>query len=476
MTSGAQSARRKLKSSRYNFWVPIVDGGIIYNAATGSAMRVSGNDAGLLAHALAGPPRVIDENTFASNLMSRFVAEGFLIDAGKDEITGIRERYWSARSKTPMVLTITTTQDCNLGCYYCFEVRSGESLKSSELNEIVSWTARQLAGVTDRLHVDWYGGEPLLNRSFIEEASAALQKLCAEMHVGYAASVISNGTCWPDDPADFVLRHKIRQVQISFDGMKPNHDKRRHYRRGRASLPNSSSFDEAVAVVDALLDVVRVDIRFNIDRGNQTDIEEFIGFCRDKGWFNRAHPAILQLARISSYSKRSSFMEKTQISEVEFENIRSRVRDLVPLEDVLDETTSRAVYPVPRTSVCAALSHRSVVVGADGSHFRCGLQVGEQGRAVALRGSEGLMVRGMEADWWDAFDPTTRPNCARCSFLPVCWGGCPKKHLEGDDHALQEQSLYWRRALPQKIAWQFGTTLSPNDFCFSEADQFRSQD
>jgi hypothetical protein len=45
---------------------------------------------------------------------------GFLVEQTFDELGAIRERYREARGRTPMVLTLTTTQDCNLGCYYCY--------------------------------------------------------------------------------------------------------------------------------------------------------------------------------------------------------------------------------------------------------------------------------------------------------------------------------------------------------------------
>src|SRR5207248_9209388 len=51
--------------------------------------------------------------------------------------------------------------------------------------------------------------------------------------------------------------------------------------------------------------------------------------------------------------------------------------------------------------------------------------------------------------WWQQFDPTGLPTCSRCSFLPICWGGCPKKHLEQDEHAIAEQGAYWRKNLPR---------------------------
>lgn len=470
----SSASRPKLRSSRYNFHVPIGDGGILYNARTGASIRLTGGDVAAVADLLCGAPRPIAVRNLPRPLVVDLRRGGFLVDDALDELAAIREQYWLARGRTPMVLTLTTTQDCNLGCYYCYESRSGAALNACDTPSIVNWTRERLiASGKDSIHVDWYGGEPLLNLEFLEHASAALQGLCVELDISYSASIISNGTCWPDDVPAFIRRHRIRQVQISFDGLKENHDKRRRYRRGRSPEPGISSFGQAVAVVDQLLDVVRVDLRFNTDRGNHSDLEGFIGFSRARGWFERPFPCVFQLARISDYSERSDFLSRTKLSEEEFEGVRERARALVP-EATLDETTSRSTYPLPRTSVCAALAEDSIVVGADGHHYRCGLQVGEKNRPVLIRDSDEQMRPGPDAAWWEAFDPTTQPNCSRCSFLPICWGGCPKKHLEDDQKSLQEQSLFWRKALPQKIAWQFGVPLQAETFSFSERDQFRS--
>lgn len=470
------TARRiGLRSSRYNFCVPLGDDdSVLYNAGSGASIRLAGTDVAEITKLLCGPPRNVATRTIAAALLASLRRGGFLVEQTFDEVAAIRERYWVARGRTPMVLTLTTTQDCNLGCYYCYEERSRAALSATDVPAILDWTRERLAvSGKDSLHVDWYGGEPLLNIAFIEVASDALQSLCNELNVSYSASVISNGTCWPDDVSGFIRRHRIRQAQISFDGLKANHDKRRRYRRGRAPEPGTSSFDQAVALVDKLLEVVHVDLRFNSDRGNSDDLEPLVAFCRERGWFDRPFPCVFQLARISDYSERSGFMSQAKLSEDEFERLRERARHLVPNETNLDETTTRSLYPLPRSSVCAALADDSIVVGADGHRYRCGLQVGEKNRPVALAGKNGEMSPGPDAPWWDAFDPTRQPNCSRCSFLPVCWGGCPKKHLEGDTASLHEQSLYWRKALPQKIAWHFGVAMDESTFTFSESDQFR---
>ena len=58
------------------------------------------------------------------------------------------------------------------------------------------------------------------------------------------------------------------------------------------------------------------------------------------------------------------------------------------------------------------------------------------------------------------------------AFLPICWGGCPKKHLEGDIYSIREQGFYWRKNLARIISNKVGREVS-NDFEFTESDQFR---
>ena len=470
-------------SSRYNFAVPIDSGYLLYNSATGSVLSLCGPDAGRLAAELSGNPRIIPTHELDSALFEQLRDGGFLLEAPTDEVAAIRERFRKATAETPIVLTLTTTMDCNLGCYYCYEERSGDRLEVNQIQQVTD-LARNLLVTSgkDSLHVDWYGGEPLMNLEFLEQASVALQKLSAQLNVAYSASVISNGTCWPAEIGDFVRWHKIRQVQISFDGMRANHDKRRRYRKEYGDPRKPSSFDEAVKLVDELIRHARVDLRLNIDQGNQNDVIPFLAFARARGWFSGPHRVIFQPARVSSYTEHSAFMRKVELSIEEYERIRAIVREEAQKNISVEEAEVPDKFPYPRTSVCAALARDSVVVGADAKLYRCGLQVGEVGRSVGkIKGSDSTLFhilsdtstqRGSDEAWWKTFDPTALPTCSRCSFLPVCWGGCPKKHLEEDSHAILEQGAYWRRNLPRLIAEGVGLTCDPA-FTFADADQFR---
>jgi uncharacterized protein len=462
--------------SRYNFSVSNSAGAVaIFNARTGALLRLAGESSLCLAKSLENPKQRISSSALPSDLLRSLLAEGFLVNELFDEVAVVRETYWRARGETPMVLTITTTMDCNLGCYYCYETRSHESGQLHNIDEIVDFAKTKLRASNGRsLHVDWYGGEPLLNLNFLEATSYALQNACAELEATYVASVVSNGTEWPDDVGSFVGAHRIRQVQISFDGMQHNHDKRRHYRKPYRTA-GASSFATAVQTVDRLKQHVHIDLRFNLDSKNCDDLVPFVQFARDRGWFDEPNAAVLQPARISAYSSRSGFLRASELSLERFDELRAVVRQLLCNPSWVEESEIPDGYPFPKTSVCAALAMHSQVVGADGLAYRCGLQVGEKHRAVGAifqRPGVASPQTFRDADWWREFDPTRLRTCSKCSFLPICWGGCPKKHLECDEHATQEQGRYWRTNLPRLIATRAGIGLDEQS-AYSESDQFR---
>src|SRR5437763_1426537 len=133
-----------LRTSHYNFSVSDRDATLVFNARTGALISLHGSDGRALAEALC----VAQTQTLGERLptatFATLVTGGFLVSDGFDEIAAIRDVYWEARRETPSVLTLTTTQDCNLGCFYCYEPRTTERLTAADLPAIVKLTRRRL--------------------------------------------------------------------------------------------------------------------------------------------------------------------------------------------------------------------------------------------------------------------------------------------------------------------------------------------
>src|SRR5438094_148315 len=175
------------RTSRYNFALPSGGDVVLYNARTGSILRWSGLDARWLAQELCRQHTVVPAGVLPSTLMEPLEAGGFLVPSGTDELRDIQTRFHQARQETPIALTLTTTLDCNLGCYYCYEERSQQQLSLRDVGEVVHIARERIARSRKKsLHVDWYGGEPLMNLEFMEAASLALQALCDRERVTYS--------------------------------------------------------------------------------------------------------------------------------------------------------------------------------------------------------------------------------------------------------------------------------------------------
>jgi len=463
-----------MKASIYNFAVPKADDAwLLFNARTGKMLNLDGPKISSLVKNLMGSEEA-EEVEIDRESLELLTRGQFVVDDTFDELAAIRSVFWSARNDAPVVITITTTLDCNLGCFYCYEERSGDSLGEHDIPSILRNASDLLLNSGKRkLHVDWYGGEPTLNLPFLEATSSQIQSLCASLGVTYSASIISNGTAWPRDVRDFIKRHRIRQVQITFDGMKKTHDQRRRFTR-KSDL-GRSSFEEASSLISELVNECRVDLRYNMDNRNKSEFISFVEFAVQQGWFAAKHRATLQPARVAAYTEKSRFVDRIGIPIGEFEALKKRAVPLLPM-GTMEEPETISGYATPKTSVCAALSKNAIVVGADQRTYRCGLQVSEPHRAVGnLNSSPFQILSNQDAPsddlWWDGFDPTTLASCSACSFLPICLGGCPKKQLERDQEALDAQSIYWRDNLARLICKTANIPEIP--FRFGEQEQFR---
>jgi uncharacterized protein len=203
---------------------------------------------------------------------------------------------------------------------------------------------------------------------------------------------------------------------------------------------------------------------------------------RQRGWFDARFPVVFQMARISAFSERSAFLRPHELAGDAFESLRAAAREAIDGAVAVEESEVPDGFPYPRASVCGALANDSAVIGADGALYRCGLQVGEPHRQVARLTPRNLKLlpmlqatgtgTGADTEWWASFDPTQLPTCSRCSFLPVCWAGCPKRHLDRDAEAIAEQGAYWRRNLARLVAEGTGERLD-GDAVLDAAAQFR---
>lgn len=129
-----------------------------------------------------------------------------------------------------MHITIWVTDNCNLSCKYCYEGSDKKVLiMSSEIEaKAIKMIFDQLKEKkVSRLSITLHGGEPLLAFDRIKSIVGQIKQGFPDCEFG----MTTNGTILNDEILEFITR-EIKDLSVSIDGTRENHDKNRVFQNG----------------------------------------------------------------------------------------------------------------------------------------------------------------------------------------------------------------------------------------------------
>lgn len=135
-------------------------------------------------------------------------------------------------------LSLAVAQKCNLGCTYCYaqggEFGGAAKNMSWEVARLSIMRLLESAAPGDRVNLAFLGGEPLVNRALVRQATefAAAEAKARQVEIGF--SITTNGTLLSPLDGDFLEAHGFA-VTISLDGVGATHDQLRPFRGGAGS-------------------------------------------------------------------------------------------------------------------------------------------------------------------------------------------------------------------------------------------------
>ncbi len=426
---GVPAVAPRLKPSRYTHHVSGDGDDLLFNAATGALVALGADGvaayyallSGQVATSTAGIAGTTDlagttASTASIENMADFLAGGFVVPAGADEVAEVRRRYraWQ-QDRSTLSLTIAPTLGCNFGCDYCFEgdEHTGGSMPPAVQEALIRWVERELPGRT-RLGVVWYGGEPLLCPEVIESLSNAFRSLCAAAGVQYAAGIVTNGYRLDGATAAWLVGLGVVSAQVSLDGPPEVHDRRRHLRGRQGTFARIlANLKQAVEVAGLAL-VLRV----NVDARNVAAAERLVDLLAAEGFAHRPRVQVA-FARVVDPAGVGSPLWHQCLAPEEFARHERRMLAYAQARGLAQITAPR-----PRGGACGAVRASSFVVAPDGALHKCWQTVADPAQAV------GHVLRQTATDdrRWLAWEPV-QGACAGCSVLPSCMGGCPKEAM-----------------------------------------------
>ncbi len=168
------------------------------------------------------------------------------------------------KGKEIIAYTIFTTTDCNARCFYCFELgRSRIPMSEDVARKTADYIVNHCGG--KRVHLSWFGGEPLMN-------PVAIDIICDRLHqenIEFGSFMYTNGYLFDDAMVEkAATKWNLKRLQITLDGTETvyNRIKAFVYREGN---PYQTVLDNIRRLVDRS---IQVSIRLNMDLHNAEDL------------------------------------------------------------------------------------------------------------------------------------------------------------------------------------------------------------
>ncbi len=367
-------------------------------------------------------PRLQDEFSEELNELAR---QGFVLKKDVDETRLLTDWFNGINTQAPQYTAmVLSTYGCNLSCRYCIEdgnVPAPVSMDHETADLTVDWISERGQDLRrDRLHVVFYGGEPMLNPEPLEYIASELSKRCRFFGIEFSFTIVTNGTLLDPERIEGLFPYGLRGIKTTIDGPPEIHNRNRPFSNGKPSFDRiienlkvvagmthirintvitDGNIQPALAVPDILDEHGLLDAIYDFEIGSATP--------RLEGGKNTGKPSGCRLE--------SFINNQEQILAVnrEFRSRGLRVAPLIGIE-------ACAMVHVDTMSIIDPL----------GDIYQCPAFLGQIAfRKGNIRNPESLRLRS---------DIRMPPEeCYQCKFAPMCGGGCRfAAYLDsGDLHA-----------------------------------------
>lgn len=330
----------------------------------------------------------------------------FLVPEGTNEKEYADLVKWVLQTRQKKVKNITSytifpTTDCNARCFYCFELgRSRIPMSQETALKTVQYIKDHCGG--EKVHISWFGGEPLFNQS-------AIDIICRGLHqekVEFDCIMVSNGYLFDDETIQKAVRDwNLKRVQITLDGTEEVYNKAKAY-----IYREGSAYQKVLGNIERLLDAdIVVQIRLNMDLYNADNLLELVDelarrFAGRKGFHVYAHHIFDGNNPLA-----------TTHTEEEWDK---RDEAMCRLNEKLKEyglSSKRGISKHIKLNHCMADSGKSVTILPDGNIGLC-----EHFSEDEFIGH--LDKEGFDADMVKSWKETVPeiPECAECFYYPEC--------------------------------------------------------
>lgn len=334
-------------------------------------------------------------------------------------------------------LILAPTTGCNFACPYCFEGdKVDKRMTPIVINNLLSFiNSYQNA---KELNITWYGGEPLIAFDIMKTIVERIKKECKIEIASH--SIVTNGYLINNSVIDFMKKNPFKKIQITFDGIKENHNKTRCLKGSQ-----QPTYDKIMSNVDRLIsemsDKTIISLRININKDNERDFTEMYKFIKDR--YPNNNSVVVYPGFIRESNKDCSIMC--------YKSIYGKSRYTF-YKNIAEKGLNVDFYPQNLHKGCMACRNNSLIIGPEGEIYKCWNDFNNPQRIVGYIRDRKMTNPTIISRY--AYDTTVYNDlkCKECKLFPICDGGCAwlryQNLFEGkkydvctflsDDHILEE--------------------------------------
>ena len=365
---------------------------------------------------------------FDDTTLGDLYKEGICVEYDLDETGLLRYKYDIAKNSSEyMEFVIAPTLECNFACPYCFETKRHHFMDEETKRLIIDFYEEKIKELSHkRVKLAWYGGEPLIRFDIVSEMTSKINKINEEYGVMCDVVMTTNGYLITKSIVDKMEKLGFKYIQITLDGPKEIHDRR------RMLISGEGTYDRIVENIKLFkYSSVEVSVRINIDKDNSSSYKKIEDIITGLGMNNiRCYPALVEFT-----PNQAGCRECKCMTAEEFSKFASN--------DAKDFYFKNGGFNCSNVCVnCGAEHMNSYVIDDMGDVYKCWNSVGyESDRMFNLRNREEL--NPIIISKYLGRDPFSEEECKECPYIPICGGGCAYDYLfRGVHTCVPERFLY----------------------------------
>lgn len=350
--------------------------------------------------------------------LEELIGLNFFVPYDFDEKLNRERRQMEYIMQPSLRVVVHTTKACNFRCKYCALDFEPEHLQQDGCDNIISFFRKNISKY-ERVHISWFGGEPLLKMDAIEYISSAVIDICRRAKKPYYSTVTTNGYLLTPENVDKLIKLRVYNYAVTVDGVKATHDNQRVLENG------NGSFDQIIRNLEYMRDSVKsralnVIIRTNITREIFDRLEEYYNFYNDRfGGDNRFSLFVRPAGdwggdRVKQF--KGHLIEKGEMEEV-YDKLSGLVQGIKYNLNYMD-------LDFAGTTCNATMLHK-YVFGCDGLVSKC--DTCNKELAIGKMQSGKKVINTEQENQWLMGHRSRDTECDKCFFSGSCFmNACPK--------------------------------------------------